>query len=236
MPPPSNFDKEAYQKRIDQIVGTRDGRPIIKLAWATEEFRWWPHAHGDEPKGYVLPIFHAYTDLDGNLVAAPRWVLLERIEWEQYAPTWEATRYSMYQDKLWDWAGPIPEERYVELRAHCYHDGVCCPCQKMWTCQCGPEYEHCWGKYAEPDEQLLNWIRMKSREAQHDPDVKPLDDVRYLESAHAQQALRNKMLKEQEQSKETNEAYNRYMENHWMRKPVSTNGYKKADSGLFLPN
>lgn len=236
MPAPSNFDKAVYQKRIDNIVGTRDGRPIIKLAWAPDELRWRPHAHGDTPPGYTFPIFIAYHDADGSEVAAPRWVLLERLEPEQFAPTWEATRYSMYQGRLWDWSGPCPSERYIELRAHCYHDGVCCPCRKLWTCQCGVEYDHCWGRYAEPDEQLLNWIRRKSWEAQHDPDVKPTDDVRYLESAHAQQELRSTVLNRQEQQKESALELNRHFLNHWERKPHSTHGFVKSGSGLYVPN
>ena len=94
MAAPRSVNQTAFQKRIDEIVGTRDGRSIVKLAWAPDEKRWRPHPHGVEPPGYTFPIFIAYHDIEGNEVAAPRWVLLERIEWEQYAKEWEDRRYN----------------------------------------------------------------------------------------------------------------------------------------------
>jgi len=239
-PRPSNFDVAAYQRLIDQIVGTRDGRSIIKLAWAPEELRWRPYPHGTEPHGYTFPIFIAYHDSEGNEVSAPRWVLLERIEPEQYAPTWEATRYSMYGAdgetlRLWDWAGPCPTERYVELKAWCYHDGKCCPCLGD-ECKCGPEYFHCWGRYLEPNERLLDWIRKTSWEALRDPDVNPTQDIRHLESARAQMKLRSQLIEGQQKKIEEDRALNEFMLDHWKRKPVSTSGFKESNYGLLLPN
>ncbi len=232
---PSHFNVAAYQKLIDQIVGTRDGRSIIKLDWAPQVLRWRPHPIGVESPGYTFPIFIAYHDKDGNEVSAPRFVLLERLEPEQYAPTWEATRYSMYEGKLWDWSGPCPDERYVELKAWCYHDGKCCPCLGN-ECKCGPEYFHCWGHYLEPNDRLLDWIRKTAWEARRDKDVNPTKDIRYLESAHAQRKLRSQLIEAQEKKKENNRILNEFMLDHWNRKPVSTNGMKQSDSGLYLPN
>ncbi len=236
-PRPSNFNEAAYQKRIDVIVGTRDGRPLIQLAWAPDELRWRPHPHGIDPPGYTFPIFIAYHDHEGNEIAAPRWVLLERIEPEQFAPTWELTRYSMYNGQLWDWGGPCPSERYVELKAVCAHDGLCCPCLGD-ECKCGPEYFHCWGRYREPDENLLDWIRKTSWQAAHDKDVNPTGDARYLESAHAQSKVRDAMIKGQQKQKENGRVLNEYMLSHWQRKPHSTNGTNgfKESNGLLIPN
>ncbi len=234
-PRPSNFDVAAYQKRIDDLVGTRDGRPIIKLAWGPEELRWRPHPHGTKPHGYTFPIFIAYHDAEGNEVSAPRWVLLERIEPEQYAPTWEASRYSMYEGSLWDWSGPCPVERYVELKAWCYHDGKCCPCLGN-ECKCGPEYFHCWGRYLEPNERLLDWIRKTAWEAQRDPDVDPTKDIRHLESARAQMKLRSQLIEAQDKKKEEDRILNEFMLDHWKRKPVTTSGFKESSSGLLLPH
>lgn len=223
-PPPSNFDQSAYQKRIDDIVGTRDGRPIIKLAWAPQEFRWWPIRVGEEEeKGYVFPIFHAYTNSDGELIAAPRWVLLERIEPAQFAPTpqfWEARRYKFDDGSLWDLSGPIPTEKYVELHCHSYHDGVCCACVGT-TCKCGIEYAHCWGRYAEPDNQLLEWVRQKNYEVNHDTDVKPDTDVRHFEASQSQRDLASVIVNSQQRRKEDRRIYNDYMLEHWERKPHS---------------
>ncbi len=264
---PSSVDVFKYQQKIDRITGTRDGRSLIKLAWAPEELRWRPRACSwEQPptqSDYSFPIFIAYHDEDGNEVAAPRWVLLQRIEPEQYARTWEATRYSINakrhafakdplgdylldrfgnpvlieetgDDRLWDWSGPCPTERYVELRAVCAHDGLCCPCLGD-ECQCGPEYFHCWGRYREPDESLLDWVRKTAWQAAHDPDVNPTQDVECLESAHAQIKLRDAMIEAQEQKKEKGLALNNHMLNHWERKPVSTNGFKESN-GLLIPN
>jgi len=224
-PPPSNFDQAAYQQKIDQIVGTKDTRPIIKLAWAPEEFRWWPiRVDEEEPKGYVFPIFHAYTTAEGKLVAAPRWVLLERIEPAQYAPTpqfWESKRYQFDDGSLWDLTGPVPDEKYIELRCHSHHDGICCACIGT-TCECGIEYAHCWGRYAEPDEYLLNWIRQKNWEAQRDRDVQPDADARYFSAPQSQADYKSEIVNRQEQQKEDLRKYNDYMLDHWERKPHST--------------
>ena len=231
-PPPSNFDQAAYQKRIDLVTGTRDGQPIIKLAWAPEEFRWWPIRVGQEDEcGYVFPIFHAYTTASGELVAAPRWVLMERIEIAQYAPTpqfWEAKRYNFENGVMWDLTGPCPSEKYVELRCHSYHDGVCCQCIGM-TCNCGIEYAHCWGRYAEPDENLLSWIRQQNWESLHDKDVQPDKDIRDFAAPNAQNDLKSILIRNQQQQKEDKQRYSDYMLSHWDRKPHSTHG-----SGIVL--
>ncbi len=230
-PPPSNFDQSAFQSRIDQVVGTRDGRPIIKLAWAPQEFRWYPHVMGEEPPGYVFPIFHAFTTSEGDLVAAPRWVLLERIEPEQYAPTeqfWEARRYQYDNGELWDMTGPIPSEKYVELRCHTSHDGVCCPCLGD-TCSCGLEYAHCWGRYIEPNDRLLNWVKKKNWETLHDKDVNPTQDIRFFESNEAQRDLASEIRNGQKQRREDIKVYSDYMANHWERKPHSV-------GGIIIPN
>lgn len=229
---PSNFNQVAYQKRIDDIVGTQDAKPLIKLAWAPQEFRWWPiRVNEEEEKGYVFPIFHAYTTSDGELVAAPRWVLLERLLPNHYAPTpqfWEAKRYAIDDGSLWDLTGPCPSEKYVELRCHSYHDGVCCSCLGL-TCKCGIEYAHCWGRYAEPDESLLSWVRQQAWEAAHDKDVQPDKDIRDFSAPQAQSDLKSLLIKNQQTQKEDREVYRDYMLSHWDRKPHSTNGIILTD-------
>lgn len=233
--PPRGFDRVAYQARVDAIVGVRDGRPIIKLAWAPDERRWMPHRMEDEPQGYIFPIFCHGKDANGELTAPDRWVLLERIEPQQFAPTWEAGRYSRYDGSTWDWKGPLPDEKYIELRAHCNHDGECCSCVGD-ACNCGAQYAHCWGRYIEPDESLLNWIRKVAWESRRDPDVKPTDDIRYFEATHAQAELRNGMLAQQDKDKVDFEEFNRHFVDHWVKQPSSVvvGGLRKTESGLYL--
>jgi len=253
MPMPASFGPKqlaAFQKRIDDIVGTVDGRSIIKIAWAPDEKRWRPHPHGTEPDGYTFPIFIAYMDAEGHEVAAPRFVLLQRLEWEQYAPIWEAGRYTVEEVKyayatdedgnyikgrfgdlipvgavgdgrLWDWKGPCPNERYTELWCHAYHDGVCCPCIKYGICDCGEQYDHCWGQYLEPNEQLLDWVRKKAYEARNDPDVQPNRDIRHFEASHAQNELRSRELSAREQKKQAAIEFSNHLLSHWERKPHS---------------
>ena len=217
-PAPSNFNQAAFQQHIDQITGTRDGRSLIKLVWAPSEKRWSPHPHGDEPVGYQFPIFVAYTTADGVHVAAPRWVLLERIEPEQFAPTWEASRYTREDDgRLWDWKGPCPSEYYAELRCITSHDGLCCPCLGD-TCECGIDYDHCWGRYIEPSEATLNWVRQVFWESVHDRDVNPTGEVT---ATNIQQQLAATMLERQEQKRARQREFNQSMLSFWERRPHS---------------
>ena len=238
MPPPRSFDHKAqaaFQKRIDAITGTRNTRPIVKLAWAPEELRWHPYKMGGDVPGYTFPIFFYGYDLEGRKVAAPRWVLLQRAEPQHYAATWEAGRYIVRGKDVWDARGPCPSERYTELKAHCYHDGECCPCYGL-DCACGiEELEHCWGKYIDPNERLLDWVREVCQAAQSDPDVSPNTDTQDHSAPNAQR----QWVSDQQQAEEKRVIgiadLDREMNDFWQRKPVSLN-LKRSESGLYLLN
>lgn len=233
---PSNVDQAAYQKRIDAIVGSRDGRPLIKLAWAPDELRWMPHKLGSPPPGYTFPIFYLGKDTDGTYLGAEGWVLLERLEWEQFGPVWEQARYTKWKGDIWDLKGPCPSDRYVELRFHSNHDGDCCPCTGN-TCTCGEQYDHCWGKYAEPDESLLNWIRQTAWEAARDPDVDPTADIRYFESPHAQRELANTAEAMMAERDAATADFDKEAVDLFIRSPHTVSGgFTKQTSGLFLPD
>jgi len=229
MPAPKHVDVEYWQRRINDIVGSRDGRPIIKLIWCPAEKRWTPHPHGMEPPGYTFPVFIAYTTAEGYLVSPPFWGLMVRLEPEQYAPTWEKTRYTVERDgRLWDWKGPIPTDKYEELKCHSYHDGVCCRCIG-YECKCGVQYAHCWGRYADPNEHMLQWIGKKAREAYADPDVDPTRDVRAFEAPQAQREVAHTLITKEQKRKEDQIKFSNYMLSHWERKPVSTSGIILTD-------
>lgn len=225
---PSNFNQAAFQSKIDRITGTKDGRPLIKLAWAPDELRWMPHKLGDDPEGYTFPIFCTGKNEQGEFVAPERWVLLERIEPEQFAHTWEAKRYVNWRGSVYDVKGPCPSEKYVELRCHAYHDEVCCPCVGD-ECKCGEKYNHCWGRYAEPDEHLLNWIRQTAWEARQDSDVKPTESEQTFTAPNAQQELMNRFRQREEKKQETADEAWRHIESTFIRQPHS------VSSGLILP-
>lgn len=237
MRPPRGFSSERqseFQKRTDAITGTRDERSLIKLAWAPDELRWRPHRMGDEVPGYTFPIFFYGWDAEGKEIAAPRWVLLQRAEPQHYAATWEASRFSVYDGSVWDWRGPCPPERYTELRAHCFHDGVCCPCYGS-ECKCGEEYDHCWGRYCDPNERLLDWVRWTVSEALKDKDVNPNEDVRHFSAPQAQRdVVTNQQQTKENRVQEIGE-FNRELAQFWARKPVSTQ-LKRTESGIYLLN
>lgn len=241
-----NFNRAVYQKRIDDIIGTKDDRPLIKLAWAPEEFRWYPYRMGEDPPGYTFPIFCNGRDADGKLTAPKRWVLLERVEPEQFAPGWEAARYAVVENKsgkkeVWDIKGPCPSERYIELRCHSYHDGKCCPCIGD-ACECGEQYDHCWGEYAEPNDRLLDWIRMRYHQSVNDPDVQPTQDARFFEAPNAQRELKNRVLTDKEKEDAEMEKFDQEMRDVWLkqRHSILVNGFKdnlkRTESGIILLN
>lgn len=230
MRPPLGFDPREFQKRIDAVTGTRNGKPLIKLAWAPNELRWRPHPLGSDVLGYTFPIFFYGWDAEGKEIAAPRWVLLQRAESQHYAATWEQGRYSVYDGQVWDWKGPCPDERYTELRAHCYHDGTCCPCHGS-ECKCGEEYDHCWGQYVEPNERLLDWVRWTVSESLKDKDVDPNADIRYFSAPNAQRDVATASQHAVQKKKAEADEFGREMADFWARKPTTL---RQSESGLYL--
>lgn len=238
--PPRGFDQAAYQRRIDEIAGTRDGRPNMLLVWAPSSPRWCPRRMEDDPQGYVFPNFCDGASENGELVAPDRWALLERIEYQQYAPTWELGRYSWFDGSIWDWKGPIPSEKYIELRVIAIHDGKCCPCTGD-ECQCCTEASHCWGKYVEPNEHLMDWIRHTAWESRNDPDVDPTADIRYFTAPRAGRDLVNAQQRAIEKEDAEIGYFDREMRNVFEKQsatvtvPDIVEGFKKDTSGLFVP-
>lgn len=226
MPKPSNYDEAVFQKRINDLVGTKDGRPLILLDWAPNRFRWMPHRLGTDPPGYTYPSFCNHKPL-----ASPdRWGLWMRNEREQYGPLWEAGRYVKHDGHVYDIKGPCPSEKYTELRLHAHHDGDCCPCVG-YDCACDDD---CVGKYAEPNQDLFDWIRRVAYEAAHDPDVQPMQDARFFEAPEAQREVVATKQRVQDAVTKEDEAIDREVRNYLRRHPITTSGLKQTPSGLYL--
>jgi len=241
---PRGVNRAAYQKRIDEITGCADGRPLIKLIWCPDEFRWMPHRLGTNPPGYTFPVFCTGRNADGEFQAPKRWGLLQRLEWEQFGPTWEAIRYKNHKGAIWDLKGPCPSEKYVELKLLTDHNGKCCPC--LFECKCEG---FCEGIYVEPDGNLMNWIRRVAWESKHDPDVDPFADVRFFEAKHAQREVKDTHDRVFEKDRIETEAFDREAVDLFLRSPSTVRaaavsaktkvpqGFKKQKgSRLYLPN
>lgn len=195
MPRPLGFDIAAqsrYQKLIDRITGTgRDGQPLIKLDWGPEVLGWQPFPLGSNPIGYTQPTWLALWDAEGNDVAAPRFVLSERIEPEQYLPGWENDRWIwmdtpnrvvLYDDRgeevtekgrLHDVKGDPPANGfYSPLHCHLIHKHGCC--------KRPGNAERCWGYYVQPNADLLEIIGAWAWTARNDKEVDPFAPVATL--------------------------------------------------------
>lgn len=233
MSKPSNFDQSAYQRLIDDIVGRMDGRSIIKLVWPPETFRWMPHKLGTDPPGYTFPVFCNKRDSDGGYRGPERWGLLDRLEWGQYAPTWEAARYKKHKGDVWDLKGPCPTEYYAELKCVARHNGKCCDCIGEF-CACEV---HCWGVYTEPDGHLLDWIRKTSWESRHDSDVDPQADVRFFEAPQAQREHVNATQEAHANADAEIAILDKESLDLFLRNPHTVSGgFKQTEGGIYVPD
>lgn len=137
---PPSFDVEGFQKKIDRVVGTTvKGEPIVRLRWARDCKKWmnteWD-SFGNALKGEDILKYCAFrVDVDGQPgdyveVAPPRWVLEQRYEPEQYAPSWDSARYLTVPTNevpiacrycgVLDWINPYKSEGIL---VHCRHCG-----------------------------------------------------------------------------------------------------------------
>lgn len=184
---PASFGREAierFQKQIDEITGTRDGLSLMKLEWAPQVMKWRPHPLTETGEGYNFPVFLALWDSDGREVAAPRWVLMERVEPDQYLDDWESSRWAMVGDQMWDAKGPAPENGYyVPLWRHIIHE------PQRGCCLIQPDGADCWGNYIKPNEDLLARIQKCASKARNDKDVQPLTPSHLFRSPNAQREV-----------------------------------------------
>lgn len=156
-PAPGGVDIQLAQREIDSICGTtRDNKSIVKLVWNGDPRYWrevclrWDAA--GEPLGFVkrpIVLYRSVYGRDRRLqydVPVPRWVLLTRIEPEQYVPGWER------DSKLWDQErgryiqvkpSVPPDEYYVWFMTIAEHNAHCCQLASE-------ENRSCYGFYAAP--------------------------------------------------------------------------------------
>jgi hypothetical protein len=194
MRPPFGIEVRTFQKLIDRIVGTFRDQSIIKLEWGPDVLGWQPYPHGSDPIGYTQPSWLACWDSEGNDVGAPRWVLSQRCEPEQYLPGWEDGRWVwldtpnrvvLYDDqgneitekgKLHDVKGdPPPNGLYTPWHCHTDHHSGCCLRPR--------NEEHCWGFYVPPNQALLEFIAEQAWLARQVREVDPTRPVALLKTS-----------------------------------------------------
>lgn len=149
---------ENVQKDIDAICGTtRDNKSIIKLVW-NGDVRFWKELHDTwdsqgQPVGdtYKRPqVLHKSVYDDNDIwqfdAFPPRWLLLTRIEPEQYASTWRRESLFFHPDlKKFVQLLPseVPSERYVWYMTIATHAFGCCQ-------RAAAEDRNCVGRYVHP--------------------------------------------------------------------------------------
>src|SRR5882672_3796969 len=84
-----NFNVHKYQKKINRLLGTADGKPIARVVWAWDVSRF--------ECGEIRQAYRFYTarlpNGDTCDLSPPRWMFEERFEPGQYMPNWEDVRY-----------------------------------------------------------------------------------------------------------------------------------------------
>jgi hypothetical protein len=168
---PANVDVERWQQRINDICGTADGEPIIRLTWAWEPkeffFTEWDSL-GNGTKGETRPKYEFLTVPTGGknyYICAPRWVLEERQPASVYQFDWENARWGIETTDIINPATGSVVTRRIDLRGPAprgsgYHfvmylaqhdeDGKCCK---------KAQGKHpCFGYYREPSDWMLNFL------------------------------------------------------------------------------
>lgn len=213
---PPLFNRTKWQKKIDKIVGVSErGKSIIVLRWA------WESSY--EMFGQLKQRYSFLTlEIKGQEVqfSVPRWVIEQRIEPEQFKPSWDATRYvvdpstvitdpntAKYDedgnctytgdviyagDKLDK--GPCPNEWFQNLWIIADHDGLCCKKAEEMS-------RSCWGYYRNPSEWDLNEVRRIHHAKLNDPDYnqspfEPLTEETLAASAKSEFEYKEKITEE----------------------------------------
>jgi hypothetical protein len=159
------FDVAAFQKRIDAIVGTSDGKPIVRLVWAWDSkkivaSKWNEFGQALEFERRANYRFITVTLDSGDEVdiSVPRWILEQRLEPGQYHDSWEASRYVFdpASNVKRDIKGPPPGDGwYIYLRTIAEHEEDESCCERAWN----SVRRRCWGYYRLPAEKDLHVLK-----------------------------------------------------------------------------
>jgi len=167
--PRPSFDVQAFQKRIDAIVGkTARGDSIVVLRWMRDKEcfeKWYTQWDVTTPTAHELRArykFCTIEDIPGQPglvvdIPPPRWVLEQRYEPEQIAAEWEKTRWEMRDGVPRPLRDACPREGYYAWLLTIASHGRCGCENGILTV--GDQPTVCWGRYAEPTEQVLTTLK-----------------------------------------------------------------------------
>jgi len=192
---PLLFDSTGFQRRLDRTTGVFGA---VKLVWCPDWKVFKSRRVGVSVDEETTPAQSALTDTSGKSVAPPRWMLIERIEPEQYVPGWEKNRwFNDPRDRyLYDLRGPCPSEYFRWYMTIAAHDRLCC------------EQRHtnnfvCWGYYKQPGEQELSKVARDWRKTLADP-VDPHLPAQALRETQHERDTATAMQHQREEKKEEN--------------------------------
>lgn len=176
---PKEIDIAREQAAIDRIYGTtRDNQSIMKLVWAGDREYWdqyFTEWNGlgqptKEPERWPLIRYGTIRDEFNRPVRhtfPPRWLILTRIEKEQYAATWGVESWVRAPEingfKLVRPPEP-PPVFWMWFATVAYHSGHCCGTARK-------NRKHCYGKYAPPSHihETLGIQAKADRQSGHRP-------------------------------------------------------------------
>lgn len=154
--PLSPEEIENVQKDIDAIVGqTRDNKSIAKLVW-NGDVRYWKVLHdawdtaGEPISTYKRPQILYKAVFDGEIYLhdafPPRWLILTRLEPEQYAADWARESMFLHPDlgkMVQILPSECPKERHLYYMTIATHVNECCQ-------RAAEQNRNCFGLYAHP--------------------------------------------------------------------------------------
>lgn len=194
MRPPA-FSVLNFQRRLDQITGVPGA---VKLVWCPDWKIFKSRRVGQSVGEELTPAQSALTDTLGRSVAPPRWMLVERVEPEQYVPGWDNNRWfnDPRDGEFYDLRGPCPSEYFRWYITVAAHDRLCC------------EQRHannfvCWGYYKHPGEQELAKVGRDWRKTLADP-VDPHLPAQALRETQHERDEATAMQRKREEKKEEN--------------------------------
>jgi hypothetical protein len=166
-PPLARHEIAEWQKRFDRAFGlNRDGKPCFKLVWNGDRSYWWKYAYDWDAYGKGVKweqrprILWKKVEIgNGDYIDLfpPRWLILMRIEPEQYAESWKRESWAWderrKQNKQIRDDEP-PKVFWETVVVIGEHDKFCCDVFEG----------ECFGAFRNPNDADLEWLHERKRE------------------------------------------------------------------------